>query len=73
MKSLHTEYKKKKNAIRARLKSFKRVFAQGDEEILAELFFCIMTPQSKALSCVRIPLAEIDLLFWSRQTGVIFK
>ncbi len=42
----------KKNEIISRLKEFKKLWSDGnDEEIFTELAFCILTPQSKAKSC----------------------
>jgi len=53
MKWLHSEYKKKKVLIKKRLKDFKRLYNCPDEDIFAELCFCLLTPQSKALTCDR--------------------
>ncbi|MFQ6084285.1 MAG: N-glycosylase/DNA lyase [Candidatus Aminicenantia bacterium] len=40
------------NEIRSRLNKFNRIWKTGkEEEIFAELIFCILTPQSKAKSC----------------------
>lgn len=45
-------YEPRKNAISQRLNEFRRVWSDGtDEDILAELAFCLFTPQSKAKSC----------------------
>lgn len=45
-------YAAKKRAITARLADFRRIWDSGsDEDLFAELAFCIMTPQSKAKSC----------------------
>lgn len=47
-------WKEQKNVIEARLKEFKKLWDEGtDEEIFAELAFCLLTPQSKALVCWR--------------------
>ncbi len=49
LKELH---RIKKRAISSRLKEFKNLWAHGsDEDIFAELAFCLFTPQSKAKSC----------------------
>lgn len=41
-----------KNEIRSRLCEFDRIWNEGNEQdIFAELVFCILTPQSKAKSC----------------------
>ena len=47
MKNLIASYKKYKKDIRKRLKEFK----DNDKDIFAELCFCILTPQSKAVHC----------------------
>ena len=45
-------YKTKKKDIAARLKEFRQAGRKGSEEdIFAELCFCLLTPQSKALNC----------------------
>lgn len=45
-------YRTKKKEIAERLKGFKNLWCKGSEEdIFAELCFCLLTPQSKALSC----------------------
>ncbi|MDI6890180.1 MAG: N-glycosylase/DNA lyase [Thermodesulfovibrionales bacterium] len=44
-------YALKKGEILRRLKEFKNLWFRGDEEIFAELAFCILTPQSKAKVC----------------------
>lgn len=46
---LITSYNSKKDAIEKRLREFKEV--SSEEDIFAELVFCILTPQSKAHSC----------------------
>lgn len=51
MKRLFSEYKKKKRLIKDRLDDFKKVYDSGDEEIFAELAFCLFTPQSRAVTC----------------------
>jgi len=59
-------YKQKKKDIIARLEEFRTVWASySDEEIFTELAFCILTPQSKALSCwdAIMKLRESNLLF----------
>ena len=45
-------YDFKKDEILQRLKDFKQLWLNGtDEEIFAELVFCILTPQSRARTC----------------------
>lgn len=54
-----------KEEIKSRLTEFKRVVKDGnDEDIFAELVFCLLTPQSKAKSCESAVgcLIEMDLL-----------
>lgn len=46
---LKSDYKKKKQAIKSRLQDFKKIL--NDKGIFAELCFCILTPQSKAVRC----------------------
>ena len=43
-------YLQKKSDIEKRLQDFRNVYAQPDEEIFAELCFCLLTPQTKAKS-----------------------
>ena len=49
MKQLLAEYKKKKPAIKKRLKEFSKI--QRKEDVFSELCFCVLTPQSKAVNC----------------------
>jgi N-glycosylase/DNA lyase len=49
VKKIISEYKKKKQRIKNRLKAFKKVYK--DKDIFSELCFCILTPQSKATRC----------------------
>ncbi len=51
MQRLLSEYKKKRRSIRRRLKEFKALRRMKDGEVFAELCFCLLTPQSKAVSC----------------------
>lgn len=44
-------YKIKKDEINKRLEEFQSIRKKTDEEIFAELAFCIFTPQSKATTC----------------------
>lgn len=63
MKKLLSEYKKRKRMIKARLREFKN--AAPDRDIFAELCFCLLTPQSKAVNCDRAirELKEEGLLY----------
>lgn len=51
LKYLASEYKKRKNEIRRRLKEFASVYRRGGDDIFAELCFCIMTANANALKC----------------------
>ncbi|MEW6417577.1 MAG: N-glycosylase/DNA lyase [Nitrospirota bacterium] len=58
-------YRIKKKEIVSRLKEFKKLWIDGnDEEIFVELAFCILTPQSRAKPCwdAIVKLKEQDLL-----------
>jgi N-glycosylase/DNA lyase len=46
-------YNKKKSAIEKRLGEFKQMMNANDNDIFAELCFCLLTPQSKAKTCWR--------------------
>ena len=48
MQNLHEKYVEKKHSIEQRLQEFREVFSRDDNEIFAELAFCICTPQSRA-------------------------
>ena len=51
-KKLKGAYCKKKQEIEERLKEFKSIYKKGsEEELFAELCFCLLTPQSKAKTC----------------------
>jgi len=51
---LKKSYQKKKFEIKQRLKDFKKIWNKSDEEIFAELCFCLLTPQSKARAADRV-------------------
>jgi len=51
MKELLQGYKNKKQDIKQRLESFRRIYKKGNRDIFRELCFCILTPQSKATIC----------------------
>lgn len=62
MKNIHeviSYYRQKKSAIKTRLKAFENLHRRKPEEIFKELCFCLLTPQSKAVSCHRA-LTELD-------------
>ena len=51
IKGLISDYESKKKQIKKRLKEFRMLQRAEDEDIFAELCFCILTPQSKAVYC----------------------
>ena len=51
IEELQTLYRERKAAIQSRLSEFKRVMQWKDEEVFAELAFCLLTPQSSAKVC----------------------
>ena len=65
MNKLLEHYKKKKMEIKRRLKEFEKIGNGSDEEIFAELCFCLCTPQSKAKVCG-------DFLEKIKRNGILF-
>jgi N-glycosylase/DNA lyase len=66
-------YKEVEADIKSRLNDFKKVWAKGtDEDIFTELVFCLLTPQSKALSCWEAVerLSEKNLIIKGTSTQV---
>ncbi|MBW6451581.1 MAG: N-glycosylase/DNA lyase [DPANN group archaeon] len=51
IKSLKQEYEIKKKDIKKRLDDFKKISKQDNDTIFYELCFCLLTPQSSAVSC----------------------
>jgi N-glycosylase/DNA lyase len=51
VEGLRAKYSRRRGEIRQRLLHFKRVGASEPKILFEELAFCILTPQSKALSC----------------------
>ena len=51
IQSLQALYQERKEAIQKRLAEFKQVMQWKDEEVFAELCFCLLTPQSSAKVC----------------------
>ncbi len=51
LSNIKKEYSKVKPKIASRIEDFKDTWREGDEEIIKELVFCILTPQSKAKEC----------------------
>lgn len=67
-------YCAKQDKIQARLKEFSRIWEEGDEEdIFAELIFCILTPQSRAKSCWDAVKKLLDghSLFWGEANKIV--
>jgi N-glycosylase/DNA lyase len=62
---LKKSYENKKNKIKERLLDFKNVWNKSDEEIFAELSFCLLTPQTKARS------ADMAIKYMVK-TGILF-
>ena len=75
MKKLVFEYKKKKSQIKKRLEDFKKLGNAKDEDVFAELCFCILTPQSKAVYCDKAidELRKNNLLFSGDQEHISSK
>jgi len=48
---LHKLYQERRDAIRTRLSEFKQVLQRSEEDVFAELCFCLLTPQSSAKTC----------------------
>jgi N-glycosylase/DNA lyase len=71
-KKLIEEYKHRKVAIKKRLKEFSGIHKGKGEKIFSELCFCILTPQSNAISCDRAikELKEEGLLAGGRASEV---
>ncbi len=44
-------YEKQKDPVQKRLQEFKQVLQQDDNDVFAELCFCLLTPQSSAKTC----------------------
>lgn len=51
MKDLISKYNRKKHLIKKRLKEFRNLHKTKKADIFSELCFCLLTPQSKAVSC----------------------
>ncbi len=64
VEELQRLYRERRDAIQARLLEFKQVLQRTEEEVFAELCFCLLTPQSSAKTCwdVVTRLREKNLL-----------
>jgi len=51
VRELQTLYGEKRDAIQTRFKEFKQVLNRDDDDVFAELCFCLLTPQSSAKTC----------------------
>ncbi len=72
MRRLISEYKSKRHQIKQRLKEFDNLRKTGDKDIFSELCFCILTPQTKAVSCDKAieDLKKSGLLFNGRKDEI---
>jgi N-glycosylase/DNA lyase len=72
VKKLISEYRKKRYQIKRRLKEFESLRDASDEDIFAELSFCILTPQTNALYCDKAikGLKESGLLLKGRKAAI---
>jgi len=66
MHILAARHSRKKHEIKRRLREFASLRTAGDREIFAELCFCILTPQSRAVYCDK---AVREL----KDAGILFK
>jgi N-glycosylase/DNA lyase len=51
VQELQTLYGEKRDAIQTRLNEFKQILNRNDDDVFAELCFCLLTPQSSAKTC----------------------
>ncbi len=51
MRELLKDYSNRKKEIKQRLRDFKEMYKRSNDDIFAELCFCILTPQAKAVVC----------------------
>ncbi len=65
MKKLISEYRHRKKQIKRRLQDFEILRESKNKDIFAELCFCLLTPQSKAVNCDKAikELKKDNLLF----------
>jgi len=69
---LQSLYQERKDAIQKRLLEFKQVMRWNDEEVFAELAFCLLTPQSSARVCwdAVSKLKQLTLLLKGKPTDL---
>src|SRR6266705_1157868 len=51
VKELQALYGERRDAIQKRLREFKEILDRNDDDVFAELCFCLLTPQSSAKTC----------------------
>ena len=51
VEELLTLYGERRDAIQKRLREFKQILVRSDDDVFAELCFCLLTPQSSAKTC----------------------
>src|SRR5881396_4224978 len=51
VRELQTLYGEKRDAIQTRLREFREILDRNDDDVFAELCFCLLTPQSSAKTC----------------------
>src|SRR5947199_9118524 len=51
IKELQALYGERRDAIQKRLREFKEILDRNDDDVFAELCFCLLTPQSSAKTC----------------------
>ena len=51
VKELQALYSERHDAIQKRLREFKSILDRSDDDVFAELCFCLLTPQSSAKTC----------------------
>ena len=72
MKALKKEYKIKSKDIKKRLEEFRDIGNRDDRDIFSELCFCLLTPQSRALTCDKAikDLTRTGILFNGDQSAI---
>ena len=70
---LKNSYEEKISKIKKRLEDFKNVWKKSDEDIFAELCFCLLTPQSKAKNVDRVikNLLKNNILFFGNKKQIL--
>src|SRR6266540_7193041 len=51
LEELKDLYSEKRNDIHQRLREFREILDRNDDDVFAELCFCLLTPQSSAKTC----------------------